>query len=524
MKRLFSTTGIALAIMMIALGLASCQKTESAASASGGSGKTGFASPDPIYASYDLSQPLTIYLYMVGSTPADIDEVMALANEEYFKPILNTTVEIAFISWGDIATKYALVLAGGEDVDLVFTAPWNYYEQESSKGSFLELTEDFRAKWLPQTQKEMPPVAWLQMLTKGKIYAASQMVSASDGYKFVVIRDDLRTKYGLPEPTSWDSLENYLFTVAAKEPSIQAYAAAASTAEVFAVYNQYRDVQSADYSFAWDGRGNREPAVEELTYYYLTDYYRDYALEMKEWFEKGVWSKNVMNNTVTAQDSFIQGKGASVFWNTSVFTIGQSMEKNGVGVAGWYDVTADKPVRLAGYSNNAFAVASASKKPERAALALDLMKTNMKLNTLLQGGVKDKHYLDLGDGTRDKGPKAEDYAWNNWAWALNNPNALRDAAKDSPQIWKDIQANIDARSWEPLIDGFRFDSSALTNEWAVISALVEEYSASFGCGVFGNDTLSKIGEFQGKLRAAGIDKITQEYRRQYGDFVAKYGN
>ncbi|MDR0641756.1 MAG: ABC transporter substrate-binding protein [Treponema sp.] len=521
MKGPYKIAGIVLAIMMIVLCLAACSKQGPAVS--GGSGGSGFTSSDSVYASYDLSQPLTIYLYMVGGTPNDIDEVMAKANEEYFKPILNTTVEIAFISWGDISTKYALVLAGGEDVDLVFTAPWNYYEQESNKGSFLELTEDFRAKWLPQTQKDMPLVAWLQMLTKGKIYAASQMVSQSDGYKFVVIRDDLRTKYGLPEPTDWDSLENYLFTVAAREPSIQAYAAAASTAEVFAVYNQYRDVQTADYTFAWDGKGRREPAADELTYYYLTDYYRDYALEMKEWFEKGVWSKNVMNNTVTAQDSFIQGKGGSVFWNTSVFEIGRSMEKNGVGAAGWYDLTADKPVRLAGYSNNAFGVASASKNPERAALVLDLMKTNLKLNTLLQGGVEGKHYLDLGDGTRDKGPSAEDYPWNGWAWALNHPDALKDAAKDSPQRWKDIQANIDGRTWEPLIDGFRFDSSSLTNEWAVISALVEEYSASFGCGVFGGDTLNKIEEFQGKLRAAGIDKITQEYRRQYADFVAKYG-
>jgi ABC-type glycerol-3-phosphate transport system substrate-binding protein len=523
MKRLFNSAGITPVILLIALSFAACSKPESGAAASGGAG---FKSPDPVYSAYNLSQPLTIYLYMVGDTPKDIDAVMAKANEEYFKPILNSTVEIAFISWGDITTKYSLVLAGGEDVDLVFTAPWNYYVQEAAKGSFLELTEDFRARWMPQTQKEMPMVAWLQMLTKGKIYAAPQMVSQSDNYKYVVIRDDLRAKHGVSEPADWASIETYLFTVAAREPNIQAYAAAGTTAEVFVVYRQHRDVYvvDEDYYFSWNGAGKRQPAENELTYIFMTDFYRDFALEMKEWFEKGVWSKNVMNNTVTPQDFFIQGKGGSVFWNSSVFGIGQSMEKNGAGTAGWYDLTAGKPVRLAGYSNNAFGIAAASKNPERAALVLDLMKTNKSLNELLQGGFEGTHYINRGDGTRDKGPKAEDYPWNGWAWGLNRPDALQDAQLDAPPIQKVIQDNIDGRTWESLIDGFRFDSGSVTTEWAVITALVEEYHSSFSCGVFGGDTLGKIDEFQAKLRAAGIDKVTQEYRRQYVEFTAKYGN
>ncbi|GHV00170.1 ABC transporter substrate-binding protein [Spirochaetia bacterium] len=516
MKRVIRIAVIALACLAIA----ACGKSGQ----SGGGASGSFTSSDPLYAGYDLNQPMTVYVYMVGDTPIDVEEVIAEANAKYFKPILNVTMELAFISWGDLTTKYALILAGGEDVDIIFTAPWNYYEQESTKGSFVEITEEYRNKWMPVTAKVLPPNAWLQMLTKGKVFGVPVNGSGLEGYKYVVIRDDIRTKYNLPEPTNWRSLENYLFTVADREPTLQAYAAASATAEVMYVYRQANDIQVGDYDFAWDGTGRREPTPQELTYFYLTDGYLNYALEMSRWADRGVWSKNVLNNTIAATDTFIQGKNASVFWNMSVFNAGKGMEDNGLGKAGYYDITEDKPVRLAGYANNAFAIASATKSPERSGLTLDIMKNNKGLNALLIGGIEGRHYIDNGDGTYTPGPESADYGFFSWAWALGNPDTLQLYDPDAPPEQQLLADNQEARVWEPLIDGFRFDSSPITTEWAVISALVEEYANSFGCGAFGNQTRAKIDEFRAKLRTAGIDKVTQEYRNQYAAFVAKYGN
>ncbi|MDR1903281.1 MAG: ABC transporter substrate-binding protein [Treponema sp.] len=508
-----------LALLLLSLMSISCGK-------SGGAAASGsFSSTDPIYAGYNLNDPLTLYVYMVGDTPKGLEEVVAKANEEYFKPVLNTTIEVVFIAWGDLATKYALILSSGEDVDLMFTAGWCYYEQEATKGSFLEITEDFRKQWLPATFNTLPQTAWLQMLSKGKVYAIPQNLSQWDGYKYLVLREDLRTKYRLPEPNTWAALENYLFTIAKNEPAIQAFAAASNTAEILYVFWQDRDIQmTADYNFCWDGTGKKEPSPEDLNFFFMTDWWLDYALEMAEWADNNVWSKNVLNNTIAPQDSFIQGKSATLFWNMTVFTAGQSMENTGVGTAGYYDITADKPVRLSGYANNAFAIASASKHPERTALALDLMKNNEGLRNLLQGGIDGRHYINNGDGTYVPGPEAEDYGFNAWAWALNSPHTLELADPNAPAKREPIIANQRSRVWEPLIDGFRLDSTPITTEWAVISALLEEYSASFQCGAFGKETRAKMDEFRGKLKAAGIDKIIQEYRSQYAAFLAKYGN
>jgi ABC-type glycerol-3-phosphate transport system substrate-binding protein len=515
------TTMRFLTVILCCLFAVSCSRS---GASSGAASAGGFTSPDPVYAGYDLSKPVTVYAYMVGDTPRALDEVVAQANAEYFRPVLNVTLDLVFISWGDLATKYALILSGGEDVDLMFTAGWCYYEQEATKGSFLEMTEAFRTQWLPATSRALPQTAWLQMLSKGKVYAVPQNLSQWDGYKYLVLREDLRTKYNLAEPRDWASMENYLFTIARNEPTLQAYAAASQTAEILYVYRQEHDIQLADYQFVWDGAGKKEPRPEDLTFLYLTDTFLDYSLKMADWADRGVWSKNALNNTVAAQDAFIQGKSATMFWNETVFTVGQSMEKTGAGTAGYYDLTANKPVLLSGYANNAFAVASASRNPERAALTLDLMKNNPGLRNMLQGGINGRHYVNNGNGTYSLGPESDNYGFNGWGWALNSPDMLQLADPNAPPSRQVILDDQRSRVWEPLIDGFRLDSTPITTEWAVVSALLEEYSASFQCGAFGDQTRAKMDEFRGKLRAAGMDKITQEFRAQYADFLTKYGN
>lgn len=78
------------------------------------------ASPD-FYQGIDLSDHYTVNMYLIGDTPNDWDRVLGLVNE-YLKPY-NTDLAVTFMSWSDYQTMYSLVLAGGEQVDLIFTAP-----------------------------------------------------------------------------------------------------------------------------------------------------------------------------------------------------------------------------------------------------------------------------------------------------------------------------------------------------------------------------------------------------------------
>ena len=492
---------------------------------SGGQGAASsapFTTSNSTYASYDLKTPVTLYMYMLGDVPKDLDEVLAKANAEYFQPMLNTTLKMVFLSWSDYQTKYPLVLAAGEDVDIMFTALWAFYEQESGKGSFLELTPDFISKWMPTINKQQSAISWAQAKTGGKIYAIPTIASNPD-YKYLGIREDLRTKYNLPAINSWDTLEQFLFTVAASEPSIQAYAAPGEAPEVLWVYLESQNVlyAGAPIYYIWNNQNRNEPSAQELSFMYTSDVFRDFALEMAEWSSKGVWSRNVMNNTIAQGDSFTQGKSASVFWNSTVFSLGKTMEEqNGVGKAGYYDASPTVPTRKETYDNNMWAIASSSRYQERAALALDLMKTHIPLTILLQSGIEGRHYISQGDNRFTPGPEAADYANNAWGWALNRPETLEEAYDTSKYAQRyALETSINARLFEPKIDGFRFDRRNVANEWAVISALIEEYTPSFECGVYGAQTQAKFDEFKAKVETAGLAKLTSEFQSQYAAFL-----
>ena len=86
------------------------------------------------YANTDLSKEYTVYMYLIGDKPNDWQRVEDLINE-YLKPF-NTRLSTQFMSWSDYQTMYSLVLTSGDQVDLIFTAPWCYMYTEAAKGSF----------------------------------------------------------------------------------------------------------------------------------------------------------------------------------------------------------------------------------------------------------------------------------------------------------------------------------------------------------------------------------------------------
>ena len=137
--------------------------------------------------------------YLLGSAPG-MPDVMTALNAK-LKKDLNVSMDINYIGWGDMAAKYPLVLAAGEDIDWIFTANWSYYFQEASKGAFLELSDQALQQNMPLHYKVMSKGAWDQArLPDGKLY----MIPTSTPDRKVplaVIRGDLRKKYGVPPVT-----------------------------------------------------------------------------------------------------------------------------------------------------------------------------------------------------------------------------------------------------------------------------------------------------------------------------------
>ena len=106
------------------------------------------ANTDDPYANIDLSKEETIVMNVTATEPNAIKEVMEAANEK-IKAAINTTIDLYFIPSAERAQKYPLVMAGGDTVDLIYTANYCYYKEQVEKAGFMELTEDFLNTYMP---------------------------------------------------------------------------------------------------------------------------------------------------------------------------------------------------------------------------------------------------------------------------------------------------------------------------------------------------------------------------------------
>lgn len=528
-KRLLGV-GLALTMLFSVTACGSSDKTSSGAAKDSTSGAveetaqtggddSGIAADSP-YAGkgLDLSKRKTVTMYVLGDEPADMEKVLAKANAEYYEPNLNTTLDLKFLNWSDYGTKYSLLLAGGEAVDLIYTASWCYYNEEAANGAFKELDQEWLKKYMPLSYEQQPAQSWDEIAISGKVYAVPKSKSTFTSYNVVAVRQDLIDKYGLTTPDSWDNYMTYLSELCELkgETGVTPLATNSNREQLLVVYGQNKGVEGVAEGYDWNYYANNSeaaPAEEDIFYLYTSDFYKEYCLCMAELAKAGVWSSDAIIDSSDAQAYFENGTSGSFVWNSSIFQAGKNLEAAGLGTYAAYDITPDVKRNRGSYAVDAIAITNKSEDPERAALVLDYMKGDVNLNRLLLGGIEGEHYALDENGYRTTLDAAENYPWNNWAWAINRQDEPDEVGLDEREIA--ISKATDAMEYVPAQTGFTFDPSAVEAQYNVVSSIVNEYKMSFALGIYGDDTEATFEEFKKQLIDGGIDAVTEEFLKQY---------
>lgn len=501
---------------------ASAQKSDSADGTTTKGSDSSIASDSPYKGKgFDLSKKETITMYMVGDKPADMDKVLAKANSDYFEPNLNTTLDLEFLNWSDYKTKYSLLLSGGENVDLIYTASWCYYNEEQKAGAFKKLSTDFLKKYLPNSYALQPAESWNEIAINGDIYAVPKAKASFTGYSIVAVRQDLIDKYNLTKPDSWDNYMQYLKELAdiKKDTGVTPLNTNANREQLLGEYLQNKTIQSLTDGYDWYYVSNNKedaPAADDVFYLYTSDQYKDYCLQMADLAKEGAWSTDAINDTSDAQAYFENGTSGSFIWNSSVFQAGKNLETANKGTYSVYDITPTRKRAKSSYASDAIAITQKSKDPKRAALVLDYMKSDVNLNRLLLGGIKGEHWDLDANGNRTVLDASTNYTWDNWAWAINRSDEPDQAGLDAREVAIN-QANA-SMEYVPKQTGFTFDPSKVQTQYTAVKAVVDEYSQSFALGIYGDKTSSTFDTFKKQLKDAGIDDVTKEILSQYNTY------
>jgi putative aldouronate transport system substrate-binding protein len=469
--------------------------------------------------------------YLLGAPPPGMADVVAALNQR-LKPELGVTVEIDHIGWSELSSKYPLVLAAGEGVDWIYTADWCQYAPQAARGAFKELTLDLIQRYMPRHFAATPREAWDQARVNGKIF----MIPTSTPDRKVpvmLIRGDLRRRYGLPPVRKVSELGPYLAAVKRSEPAMipmnldNGYDLAQPFGALFGeAVPPNTPIQLSSNAigspFLGEYEDPRRPVHSVLEEPYASAF-RKAAGVMKGWYDKGYLNRNPFANTVLSRDSFAQGKSGVAFANSQ--NIQEALAR--AAQAG-FDVEIVPILSRTGtypadpFTNNGVAVAGSSRNVEKTLRFLDLVMEDPAYDVLVYFGVEGKHWQATADGriglppgvTFDRNGYPPDAA----GFWFTNKDLFKPLASWSP-TYLALRQRVKGLLYASTFTGFTFSPDQVKTEVANLAQAWTQYANPMQIGaVPGVDrAFSTLAQ---QLRAAKVEKVQAEIRRQVTAFAA----
>jgi putative aldouronate transport system substrate-binding protein len=508
-KRLF----LAAALLGMVGSLTACGGNDGSDSGPAGSGSSGSSTLEPV----------TLKVVVPGAKGANFDEVLAEVNKR-LKADLNTQVDFTVIDFADISQKTNVMLSSGENVDLIFDAPWLHLDSMASQGFYEELS-DLLKQYGPDVLKTRPQQMWDANKIDGNIYGVP-LGSAYTQARSIFIRKDLREKLGLPPVQTYEDLEKYLYAVRDNEPGITPLFAGGDDVTYSWVNWRIRDDSSVDI------RPTNVFGASLMLYYKGNDgkvYNLFDTKEPKIWsaiqdvrklFADKVMSQDVLTNKSSAADMQTQNKvavtpqmafGVPKAFNDQLKQVVPDGELEAVRL---FDLTPGS--YLSNYKmDNFICIVKASKHKDRAMMFLDWANKQENYD-LLEHGIEGKNWKAVGDHQYD--------TLNNDGGIVSfqlmlNPALERDWVGTDEETRKYNQFIAQADNFtKDIMTGFTFDPTPVKNEVAQFSTIQAKYYTGLFNGALDPD------EYFAKFKAEGeapLKKIQDELQKQVDAFLAK---
>lgn len=475
-------------------------------------------------ASVGTEKEVNLIMYLYGGEGVANKSILEALNEK-LKASINATLEIKYIDWGDIATKYPLLWASGEAFDMAYvasnaTVPYATLAKQDALADITDLLDTYA----PTLKKELDSSVWDSMKVNGKIYGIPSTYSEYTAYGFVS-RSDLMEKYSVTSISSIADMEAYM-DAAVQDGMTPLNGSVNLAMDLYRMFvattKGYIDAPGVPTSEMYLV-GDKDSPYEVL-HPAFTDDYEAFAVKMREWADKGYWSKDVLSASQDDKDNFYNGLSAGYISHQPDWTgnFGTQLEKL-PGVDSEFYTFAEagnKIVKKMGVEN-ATAINKDSKNIERSLMLIEKLMTDEECYNLFQYGILGKQY-EVVDGkiTKPEGFNAEVDGGGFSGWALrtdklNIPAVTEDSRRyELNEKWASVAID------NPYV-GFSFDSSKVSAELSAIANVDSQLGTQILLGKTSQDPKEAVEEYRKQLQAAGIDAIIAEVNAQLKEFKAQ---
>lgn len=465
--------------------------------------------------------PVTLKIVLPGDRPADMDNVLAEA-ESRMKDTLNVKLDVVFVPWADIDAKTQLMLSTGEEIDLMFDAPWNHMDQMIA-GGFYEPLDDLLQQYGRNILATNSQNTWDANKRDGKIMAIPLGVDNYLGFSFAV-REDILQQLGNPPINSYEDLVDIAYTVREKFPDMVPYMPRTEMAATFRAFadesmDHYTNAQRIILYQVLYRKGNNGKILNQFD-------------EMDPQLWNGILQAHKLYNDKIIYQDVLSNKDKMNFPATGkvfmtdyndfqVTSAEQAALAKSVPGAKWKSITffemqpSKYPSTFAQY--NFIAVPKASKHKERAIMFLDWVQSDQANYDLLAYGIEGVNWEPIGS-KQYKSLTPEAYPWFPYGW-IWNPKYDRLNGDFDPEFLKYYEFTYNGDNFtRDVLTGFAFDATPVQNEIAQFNTVNAKYFVGIMNGVL--EPESSWEAF--KEEAYAVSKTVQaELQKQVDAFLAK---
>ncbi|MDG0791520.1 extracellular solute-binding protein [Cohnella ginsengisoli] len=493
---------------------------------------SGAASPDA--SKPDNSKEVKLVGYLLGEAPKGMPEVLAALNEK-FKKDINATIELNYIGWGDVASKYPLVLASGEDVDFIFAADWNFYTSEANKGAFMSLDLEKMKQLMPKYMAKQNQAAFTAATVNGKLYMIPT-TTPDRKVSVAVIRKDIMEKAGLAEVKKFSELEPYFAEIKKDYPDMIPL----NLDSQFDLPTPYQYLLRDKIGFQGAPIDSGDPMTEGVAYDFsdptgkimsmleepMLSAQKYAAGIMKDWYAKGYVNKNPYSNKTRSKDNFCEGKSGVALGNSyDVATVMSQCKAKGIDTYIIPSLTQDGKAPQNTWTNNGVAIAANSKNADRVMQMLDLLMEDESYATTAYFGIEGKNYAVTAEGTigLPEGVTSENNTYPPDAsgfWFIDK-DFFKPMADWTAEYTKHHDEVASFLTDFPY-NGFTFNSDKVKTQIANMKNVSSQYASPIFIGAI-KDVDSAFATLDEKLKSAGIDKVKTEVEAQAAAYLASKG-